>query len=323
MLCLRRRATVKEKVALIIVYNHKYDKNINILEKIYNKRFSNIFHLVPFYEGKKSNVISVYENARYSQGYMAQGLNQYFEETYLHYFFIADDLMLNPVINEKNYREHFNLSPNTSFLPNFIKLHEGSTWWPRVKEAYEYCPNNKEGVEVENELPSYSEAVKIFKKYSLEIKPLSFNQIYRKKKLTLQTLLAPRQAIRFFMWAFVKLKYFLKRKSDFNLRYPIIGSYSDIVIVSEKNIKKFCHYCGVFAAETLFVEVALPTALVLSAEKIVTENDLLISGKALWTSKDYEEIQKYAYHLKNLISDFPENYIYLHPIKLSEWNTEI
>ena len=45
------------RVALIIIYNHQYNKNIDILERIYNGRFSNIYHLVPFYNGEKQNVI--------------------------------------------------------------------------------------------------------------------------------------------------------------------------------------------------------------------------------------------------------------------------
>ena len=76
------------KVALIIIYNHKFDRNIDILENIYKDRFSNIYHLVPFYTGDKSNVISVYENSHYFQGYVAQGFKSYFKEEFEHYFFI-------------------------------------------------------------------------------------------------------------------------------------------------------------------------------------------------------------------------------------------
>ena len=75
-------------VALIIIYNHRYDKNISVLEKLYNSRFSDIYHLVPFYDGNKTNVIPVYENSFYFQNYVAQGLKSYFNEKYKHYFFI-------------------------------------------------------------------------------------------------------------------------------------------------------------------------------------------------------------------------------------------
>src|ERR1700743_1228199 len=100
------------KVALIIIYNHRYDKNIELLEQIYKSRFSNIYHLIPFYNGNKENVIAVYDNSFYFEGYIAQGLKSYFKEDYTHYFFVADDMVLNPVVNEHNYAEHLKLSAN-------------------------------------------------------------------------------------------------------------------------------------------------------------------------------------------------------------------
>jgi len=110
-------------VALIIIYNHQYNKNIEILEQIYKGRFSNIYHLVPFYNGEKPNVIAVYENSFYFHGYVAQGFKSYFRKDYAHYFFIADDLILNPIIDETNYTLYLNLNSNSCFLPNFIILH--------------------------------------------------------------------------------------------------------------------------------------------------------------------------------------------------------
>lgn len=286
---------MKKEVALIIIYNHRYDKNIEILERLYSQRFSNIFHLMPFYDGDRENVISVYENSYYFQGYISQGLDKYFDEKYSHYFFIADDLMINPLINENNYIEYFNLDKKTSFISGFITLHERKKFWPRVREAYEYKPD-KRGLEIINELPSYGEAIERFDKFNLKIQPLSVNQIYR------------------------NVTHSISKESIYELSYPLVGSYSDIVVISADYIKQFCHYCGVFAASDLFVELAIPTALVLAVEKIVTEKDLCLQGKALWTSDDYEELTQYNKNLTLLLSDFPKNYLYLHPVKLSEWD---
>ena len=308
-------------VALIIIHNHKYVDNIEILELVYHERFSNIFHLMPFYAGDKPNVISVYENSRYFEGYIAQGSARYLRGGISHYFFIADDLILNPVINEKNYTEHFKLNEDASFLSSYKNLHEQVVWWSKVAEAYEYR-SNKLGVEAEKELPSYNEALECFKRFNLVLKPLSFNQIYKKESISLQTFVSKAQAMTLLGYLLRKLESIL-RKETYNLTYPLVGSYSDISIVSSNIIRPFCHYCGVFAATDLFAELALPTALVLSATNIVTEKDLRLHGKSMWTSEDYKEILKYDNKLKLLLSDFPENYIYLHPIKLSKWDTRI
>jgi hypothetical protein len=103
-------------VALIIVYNHQYNANIDILENMYSKRFRNIFHLVPFYRGDKHNVISVYENSFYFQGYVSQAFKVFFSSNFEHYFFIGDDLILNPLINQENYKFFFKLKKDSSFF---------------------------------------------------------------------------------------------------------------------------------------------------------------------------------------------------------------
>jgi len=275
------------KVAFIIIYNHQYNKNIDVLEQLYKDRFSNIYHLVPFYNGDKQNVIPVYENSHFFQGYIAQGFKSYFKESYTHYFFVADDLILNPIINEHNYFEELQLTSNTCFIPDFFTLHELDEWWSRVGDAYHWTIKFPK-VEAQNQLPNYEEALQKFKQFGFTIKPLHFNQIW-KLPTTFKKWVRPFASRRFFKHCTLILRYFTSKltQKTYPLSYPIIGSYSDIFVISADTIKQFCHYCGVFAATRLFVEVALPTSLVLSAKEIVTEN-----------------------------------YLYLHPIKLSKWSSE-
>lgn len=315
------------KVALIIIYNHKFDRNIDILENIYKDRFSNIYHLVPFYTGDKSNVISVYENSHYFQGYVAQGFKSYFKEEFEHYFFIGDDLIINPIINEDNYAEHLKLKANTCFLPGFISLHDKKSLWGRVQDAFKFNIGLS-GVEIKNELPTYDDAMLAFNKLGLELKPISFDLINRK----------PNSLVAFAKKIVKDKTYVFKylKNKNYNLPYPMVGSYSDIFVVSSDSIKLFAHYCGVFAATNLFVEIGLPTAMVLSAKEIVTEKKLQLQGKALWpdgyvrmdgsseyAKDDFKELEEYNFNLKKLLENFPENYLYLHPVKLSKWNTNL
>lgn len=85
------------RVALVLIYNHQYNENIEKLEAIYGPRFDQIYHLVPFYEGDRPNVIPVYEKSHYFQGYIAQAFSSFFSAHYDHYLFVADDLLLNPL----------------------------------------------------------------------------------------------------------------------------------------------------------------------------------------------------------------------------------
>ncbi len=304
------------KVVLVIIYNHRFDQNIDRIEKIYNDRFSHIFHLMPFYDGNKSNVISVYGNSYYFQGYIAQGLEHFFSEEFTHYFFIADDLILNPIINEANCSEHFQLNADTCFVSSFISLHKRESYWRRVREAYDYR-TEKPGVEVKSELPSYNEALQKFHAFKLEIGSLKFNQIHQRESVGLNSFFYPRTIINQLKWLGFKIQNLLGKQ--YQLSYPLIGGYSDIFIVSKNNIKKFCQLCGIFAATDLFAELAIPTSLILTASEIIHEDKLLLNGKALWVEQDFDELNKYGYSLESLLSGFPSNYLYLHPIKLSKW----
>lgn len=305
------------EVVLIIIYNHQYNKNIEILEQIYKDRFSNIYHLVPFYTGEKKNVIPVYECSYNFQGYVAQGFKTYFKEEYIHYFFVADDLILNPVINEINYTQHLKLSTKTSFLPEIISLHKREDFWTHVVGAFRWNINFP-GVEAKDELPDYSTALQLFSKFGLEVKPFNYLQIFKKQEFS--GISNVKKMYYYLLW---RRRLFKNKNREFHLSYPLVSSYSDIFVISSDTIKKFSHYCGVFASTKLFVEVAIPTSLVLSAEEIVTEKDLILQGGSLWTQEQYEILDKYEEKLDVLLNDFPENLLYLHPIKLSKWKTEL
>lgn len=54
---------METKVALVVIYNHRYDKNIARVKSIYAKRFSYIYHVMPFYDGDKQDVIPVFESS--------------------------------------------------------------------------------------------------------------------------------------------------------------------------------------------------------------------------------------------------------------------
>jgi hypothetical protein len=308
-------------VALIVIYNHKYLENIDVIERLYGTKFSSIFHLMPFYDGDRPNVIPVYENSRYFQGYMAQGARHFIRETFSHYLFIADDLLLNPGIDEANCGDYFHTGGNTCFVPELICLHELEPWWPRVADALAYRVRQP-FIEADNELPTYDEALRCFEKFGLTVGPLSVAQVWRRPKLGLRTFCSRDQLRKSILFKARQLKSLLT-PNRYRLKYPLVGSYADICLVSAPAISRFCHYCGVFAATRLHAEIAVASALVLAADKIVTEEVLPNPGKAMWYEERTTEVSRYNHKLGVLLADFPDNALYLHPIKLSQWDTDM
>jgi hypothetical protein len=245
---------------------------------------------------------------------VAQGFIKYFSEEYDHYFFLADDLVLNPIINETNYHVHLKLKKETCFIPRLSTIDENKAFWALNKAAMNYTIHVP-GVEVTNQLPAYNDALQLLKNFGLQNKQLVFNQIWNKDEIVKKSRIS---IIDSCLYVLRKAKNKITKKK-YNIPYPLVRSYSDIFVVSSNSIKQFCHYCGVFATTNLFVELAIPTALVFTAKEIVTERDLLLQGRALWTKEDFLVLEKYEFILDNLMNDFPENRLYIHPVKLSKW----
>ena len=302
---------MKSEVALVVIYNHRFDQNIEVVERVYRDRFSNIFHLVPFYTGVKPNVIAVYENSHYFQGYVAQGF-KHFIGSFKHYFFIADDMIVNPTITQANYADVFRIGDGCGFLPELDSMPEGR--WMHDRAAVTYDPF-KPGVEIKTEIPAAVEAAKIIAALGVRNDRYLARQTYFwDDDFSLKNI--ARQALRYAhdRW--------LLRTDPTRSKYPFIRSYSDIFIVSAANIRQFAHYCGAFAATDLWVELAIPTALALTGEKISTQAGMALQGRPLWSAQDMEVLQPFNFNLKKLLTNFPPNYIYLHPVKLSKWQVD-
>lgn len=304
-------------VALVIIYNHKFDKNIPILEEIYAGRFSHIFHLVPFYTGNKDNVLTVYENSYFFQGYIAQGYQLLKHKgDFEHYMFVGDDVLLNPEINENNYKEYFKLADSTSFLPDYLELSERKEDWSRLNDAVDYRPSIR-GLEIQNEFPTYDVVLDKFKQKKLKEPFVKSERIYK---------LPQRKSYENSLMGYFR---YLRRKKEvkklletesIKLEYPLVGSYSDIFIVSKKGFDEFAHLCGVFSATRLFVELAIPTAMVIACEEIVTEYDNTKKGLTFWSKEENEEFEKkYNNSLNQIFNNFPQDTLYVHPVKLSKW----
>lgn len=332
---------------LVIVFNHKFDRNIAVLEKLYKSRFEHIFFLVPFYTGNNPRVIPVYESSLYFQGYLAQGFKTFYRPEFTHYLFIGDDLILNPVVDEHSYMQLLNLDKNTSYLPDLAPLHQSSQsmsvsaasrqpisqlgdsqadklskhhWIHTFRGVTFY--ENRGGSNTKLELPSREDALKQFASYGLPIRPLTYYNIFG--PLTFPDSIDAAIKTSTNLWTYYVTWRRFKipgHPQQLQLEYPLAYSYSDVSVISAHVIQQFCHLCGVFSAMGLFVEMAVPTALILTGGRVVTDADVKLKGQAIWEwTGDITALeQKYNLDLDALLADFPPEQLYYHPIKLSRW----
>ncbi|MDE7017212.1 MAG: hypothetical protein K2P65_06490 [Lachnospiraceae bacterium] len=303
---------MSKEVGLFIIYNHRYDANIEKLEKIYGCRFSNIYHIMPFYNGDKENVIPVYECSFRFQGYVTQAI-QLIQKRFDQYFFIADDLILNPAINETNYQEWFHLNGKNAFI-TFTKPLREMGGWAINRRFMDPLPKFEwySGTLWEKEIMPSEQAYDIAKQkgYDKTQFLVDIPMIWGARKKLKQY---PRLIVLFF-------KILLLGKQQ--CPYPVFGGYSDIFIIPGEKIKEVSHMLGVFAAMGLFVEMAIPTALQLLCESVTEVKDLSSAyGKSLWSITDKQSVNtQYNYQYKTLEDNWDKDCLYIHPVKLSKWD---
>ena len=299
------------QIALIIIYNHRYDKNIPLLEEMYRNRFDNIYHIIPFYDGDKENVIPVYENSHRFSGYIAQTWQTIKDKGFSHFLFVADDLLLNPSVNQDNLFEKLGISETDCFIPELVEFAKLKKYWSRTPDAC-YYTWNKIGAEVGAILPDAETAKRKLNKHGISKFSISAKQF-------LSAFFATRAYYYPLAQTVGAMKKFLKNPfGRYHLYYPMVGGYSDTFLITADVMPQFVQYCGTFAATNLFVEVAIPTALALAADSIKTHEQTLLQG--IFYADELEAItDKFDCDLNKLTDGFPEGYFYLHPIKLSKW----
>lgn len=289
---------MKTKTALLVVYNHRFDKNIERIRQLYANRFSYVYHIMPFYDGNEPDVIPVFDSSYCFSGYIAQAYTHLRKDGFTHFLCVADDMILNPSINENSIWEVLGIDYQDCYIDEIVCFqHGGKRWWRRILEALDYTPNQL-GVELNSILPSKEEAQRRFDSHNLPYGPIPRKELLRN----------PRKK------AFFKM---LTRNCE--LKYPLVRAYSDILLIPADIMPKFANYCGAFSATRLFVEMAIPTALVLSSDNIRLGKDIKLNPGAMWIEDDFKILEPYGHNLAKLLTDFPSDKLYLHPIKLSQW----
>lgn len=294
---------MRTKAGLIIIFNHKFEKNLAKLRKLYSNRFSYIRFLVPFYNGNDEDVICVYENSFQFQGYLAQAYPLFNNKNLTHYLIIGDDLILNPLLKEDNLDVFLKVQEKDSYFEEFTPLNK-TNYWSYQRFVETELAFKQIGTTYEKEIPSKDKAYRIAEQYQFfdfSLKGIKYKSANIKRQII--------DEIRQIM-------------HKLELDYPLVTGYSDFLLVSSYDMAEFSRICGIFAAMRLWVEIAIPTAMMFSCQHIVFQKDIELKTPKMWKPtrivSDFE--QKCEYKTINIEENWPSDYAYLHPVKLSKWS---
>jgi hypothetical protein len=318
-------AGAEARICLIVVFNHRFEANLSLLDRLYRGRFGHVRYLMPFYCGTRNDVIPVYECSYQFQGYFAQGYDRFYEPQFTHYVFVADDLLLNPMINEGNILNFLELDANSAYIKSIHALADIPVTWSNhrgVNHAF-----SRRGTEYAPELPAPEDVLQKSHQFGITYvhDRLGLHSLQNSDGswLPLSKILGDRNVLRMLPGVILRKR----------LPYPLLMGYSDFLVVPASVLTEFCHLCGVTAAMGLFVEIAIPTILTYVSPILVTETRRHIAsapvertnaltGLELWFREEVDALAlQHGQSLSMLLKEFPEHQLYIHPIKLSKWHT--
>lgn len=311
----------ESKICLVIIYNHNFERNIAVLNRIYAGRFSDVFHVMPFYRGNEHNVIGVYENSYQFNGYVTQAIQRIKDEKYSHYLFVADDMIINPSIASWNVARKLKLDEDAGFISDFRLIDDWRFMnWTSAIPSFMNLLGGGNACEWKGFLPNAAQAREIMASHGINCVGGVSSRLFKVVRCGCRVM---RQTA--FRYSLLPPLGILRRHhswlSSKDKLYPLVDGYSDFFSVPAGCIDDFCHYCGVFAAIRVFVEIAIPMALIFSCKKIVRLVD--IGMKAENGIEDYsvrrQLEEKFNFRYARLIAEFPHDYLYIHPVKLSKW----
>lgn len=311
------------RAAAVFVFNHKYEENVAKLDEIYGDRFRHRQFVMPFGTSPDPRVIAVHESSWRFSGHVAQaGGRLERDEGITHYAFIADDLIVNPRFDETSLLTALDLGRGSGFIKSLTPADTVRYRWPWAGEAAMCIRKFGRGFDWRSELPPASEAQARFEAMGLRFVtpvPRSVDELW------FGLIGGARRSL----WTHAMGLGVTGRRSD----YPILAGYADFFIVPAEALDRFVHYCGVFAAMNVFAEVAVPTALALAVDDLRTELPLghffmtpppprtgKLRGVEFWNGQDAEQFaDSLGKKPARLAQEFPHDWLYAHPVKLSQW----
>ena len=296
------------KICLSFVFNHRFEKNIPILREIYGNRFSTLRFLSPFSQwGLAPDIIPIFETSVHFEGYFAQAY-PHLPKDYDYYAFCADDLFLNPRLNERNLIEKLNCT-GSAYIKYINPVWEHSFAWHKFEECMNF-PNDDCVVPYTQFLPSREELLETYALHGFSYRNVGFQNFLGAyhRGLTIRR-----------VWE--GTKYFLKNGLKRFVHFPLVEGYSDFIIVPKEALERFCFLCGVFAAMNLWVDSAIATAMTLSSNSLRLEKQNEMKGREIWDEVALENLLNATDgKIKRLSEQMPENQLYVHPVKLSAWS---
>ena len=308
------------KVCLVVIFNHRFDRNLPLLRKIYGARFSAIRFLMPFYDGADVDVIPVYESSHQFCGYLIQAYERLKDIPCTHFLFIGDDLIINPDFDETNFVARTNMHGKKFLTTEIVPLNSTDKfrwYWSACSSKPFYNPVTS----WRGSLYSYDEALAKFNEFFGAKYPETYGaDFFGDPNLPGGNILGQWNNAEEFS-SMVNL-FKMLNENTFKIPYPMAMGYSDIFCVERGSLFEFSRLCGIFSAMKVFVEIAIPTAAVFTYKRDDVTFFPANSIQVFWGTDRVAFENRFGKDFNRLYNEWDAQIAYVHPVKLSIWKMD-
>lgn len=293
------------KTTLVILFNHPFPANLPKLRAIYGQRFPDIVFVMPLVKVDDPDVVLSYRGSYDFHGLVVDALPTLRARDSDAFVFIQDDLLLNPELNASNIAEKLQLDRYDGAITNVETFWSDTSDWSwnsRVASRLLMSMDIVYGSGVERWerlLPPAEAAAEKLAKYGVEQLRPTNRQPWRN----------PLGQLKY------RVRVALGRTRAEEIPYPLASGFSDFFAIRRDALDTAGHLLGIFAAMNLFVETAIPTALVLGCDKLACVERNGWRCDIDWT--DRKTLLAQRAKLTDIYARFAPDMLYIHPVKLS------
>ena len=120
----------------------------------------------------------------------------------------------------------------------------------------------------------------------------------------------------------VKRFIIFENENSYQIPYTMAWGMSDIFCIDKGSLFEFSRLCGIFSAMNLFVEIAIPTAVVLMFQREEVSFFPDEGYYFLWGEDRTRLEEFYNRDFSRLCEGWDSSKFFIHPVKLSGWKVE-
>jgi hypothetical protein len=301
-------------IALCIVYNHSYVKNIEVLDRLYSSSFDRILHIVPNHRKPQKNILTAYRSSHVFQGYLADNRSAIEALGADHIAFAADDCLLNCRCILDRVTVGIDRARASGFFADIgPPLAASSAWkWAHTLPIVSRFFGSPRLANPQVEgwldcLPDLERARSALGRYDaaeLRLEKPASDDLAKYSAIDRASVAA----------------LFGEKALAIELPFPFVRGLTDFWVLTKDSVAEFLHYCGVFSSLNLWMEVAIPTAAALLDNKLVFAKDLGLKFDWDWWDPQRPPRWPQPTELRDvyrMFEEMPPDLLFRHPVKLS------